>query len=261
MITYHRLPAAGGVGMTTVAYLAVSKGGRTEGNLIWWRPEAMPGLEEAHRDHPRRRCGDQRADRACRPGRQRPLDEGDGVRAGAILQPTVDALRQEGHSRRHQRHHRRARQRRPSRDRGRLRRGRNPLGAQLFREFVPQPADQPACRRVRRIAREPGQGGARHGDGGASRGGEGRHPDRRHGQADHGRRCAGRHLARGVAADREVAGGRPSAAIEAIIAEVFRRGLGLAPSSVSMLVLVLLMLSSRRRGPRGPSAIRARRRG
>src|SRR5690348_17067474 len=45
LITYHRLPAAGGVGMTTVAYLAVSKGGRTEGNVIWWRPEAIPGLK------------------------------------------------------------------------------------------------------------------------------------------------------------------------------------------------------------------------
>jgi 2,4-dienoyl-CoA reductase-like NADH-dependent reductase (Old Yellow Enzyme family) len=46
LITYHRLPAAGGVGMTTVAYLAVSKGGRTEGNVIWWRPEAIPGLQK-----------------------------------------------------------------------------------------------------------------------------------------------------------------------------------------------------------------------
>jgi 2,4-dienoyl-CoA reductase-like NADH-dependent reductase (Old Yellow Enzyme family) len=46
LITYHRLPAAGGVGMTTVAYLAVSKGGRTEGNVIWWRPEAIPGLKK-----------------------------------------------------------------------------------------------------------------------------------------------------------------------------------------------------------------------
>ena len=44
LITYHRLPAAGGVGMTTVAYLAVSPGGRTEGNQIYWRPEAIPGL-------------------------------------------------------------------------------------------------------------------------------------------------------------------------------------------------------------------------
>jgi 2,4-dienoyl-CoA reductase-like NADH-dependent reductase (Old Yellow Enzyme family) len=45
LITYHRLPAAGGVGMTTVAYLAVSPGGRTEGRQIWWRPEALPGLK------------------------------------------------------------------------------------------------------------------------------------------------------------------------------------------------------------------------
>jgi len=44
LITYHRLPAAGGVGMTTVAYLAVAPGGRTEGNQIYWRPEALPGL-------------------------------------------------------------------------------------------------------------------------------------------------------------------------------------------------------------------------
>jgi 2,4-dienoyl-CoA reductase-like NADH-dependent reductase (Old Yellow Enzyme family) len=44
LITYHRLPAAGGVSMTTVAYLAVSPGGRTEGKQIYWRPEAIPGL-------------------------------------------------------------------------------------------------------------------------------------------------------------------------------------------------------------------------
>jgi 2,4-dienoyl-CoA reductase-like NADH-dependent reductase (Old Yellow Enzyme family) len=44
LIEYHRLPAAGGVGMTTVAYCAVSKGGRTEGNGIWMRPEAVPGF-------------------------------------------------------------------------------------------------------------------------------------------------------------------------------------------------------------------------
>jgi len=44
LIEYHRLPAAGGVGMTTVAYCAVSPGGRTGGNQIWMRPEALPGL-------------------------------------------------------------------------------------------------------------------------------------------------------------------------------------------------------------------------
>jgi 2,4-dienoyl-CoA reductase-like NADH-dependent reductase (Old Yellow Enzyme family) len=44
LIEYHRLPAAGGVGMTTVAYCAVSQGGRTEGNGIWMRPEAVAGF-------------------------------------------------------------------------------------------------------------------------------------------------------------------------------------------------------------------------
>lgn len=46
LIEYHRLPAAGGVGMTTVAYCAVSAGGRTEGNGLWMRPEAVPGLRK-----------------------------------------------------------------------------------------------------------------------------------------------------------------------------------------------------------------------
>ncbi|EKF24752.1 dihydrouridine synthase family protein [Mycolicibacterium hassiacum DSM 44199] len=44
LINYHRLPAAGGVGMTTVAYCAVMPGGRTDGWQIWMRPEAVPGL-------------------------------------------------------------------------------------------------------------------------------------------------------------------------------------------------------------------------
>lgn len=44
LIEYHRLPAAGGVAMTTVTYCAVSPGGRTGGNQIWMRPHAVPGL-------------------------------------------------------------------------------------------------------------------------------------------------------------------------------------------------------------------------
>src|ERR1700754_5088325 len=46
LIEYHRLPAAGGVGMTNVAYCAVSPGGRTDFDQIWWRPEAIPGLRK-----------------------------------------------------------------------------------------------------------------------------------------------------------------------------------------------------------------------
>jgi 2,4-dienoyl-CoA reductase-like NADH-dependent reductase (Old Yellow Enzyme family) len=44
LIEYHRRPAAGGVGMTTVAYCAVAPEGRTERRQIWMRPEAVPGL-------------------------------------------------------------------------------------------------------------------------------------------------------------------------------------------------------------------------
>jgi len=44
LIDYHLAVAEGGVGMTTVAYLAVAPEGRTHGDQIWWRPEALPGL-------------------------------------------------------------------------------------------------------------------------------------------------------------------------------------------------------------------------
>jgi 2,4-dienoyl-CoA reductase-like NADH-dependent reductase (Old Yellow Enzyme family) len=44
LIRFHQLPAAGGVGMTTVAYCAVTPGGRTDGWQLWMRPEALPGL-------------------------------------------------------------------------------------------------------------------------------------------------------------------------------------------------------------------------
>ncbi len=44
LIAFHRAHAAGGVGMTTVAYCAVGPGGRTDGRQMWMRPEAVPGL-------------------------------------------------------------------------------------------------------------------------------------------------------------------------------------------------------------------------
>ena len=44
LIAFHRAMAAGGVGMTTVAYCAVSPGGRTDASALWMRPEAQPGL-------------------------------------------------------------------------------------------------------------------------------------------------------------------------------------------------------------------------
>jgi 2,4-dienoyl-CoA reductase-like NADH-dependent reductase (Old Yellow Enzyme family) len=44
LIDFHRGMAAGGVGMTTVAYLAVAPEGRTDGKQIWMREQAVVGL-------------------------------------------------------------------------------------------------------------------------------------------------------------------------------------------------------------------------
>jgi 2,4-dienoyl-CoA reductase-like NADH-dependent reductase (Old Yellow Enzyme family) len=44
LVEFHRQVAAGGVGMTTVAYLAVTPEGRTDRHQIHWHTEAIPGL-------------------------------------------------------------------------------------------------------------------------------------------------------------------------------------------------------------------------
>ncbi|MEU8247297.1 NADH:flavin oxidoreductase [Nonomuraea sp. NPDC048916] len=44
LIEFHVRHAAGGVGMTTVAYCAVAPEGRTDRRQILWTPEALPGL-------------------------------------------------------------------------------------------------------------------------------------------------------------------------------------------------------------------------
>ncbi|MDR7303906.1 NADH:flavin oxidoreductase [Haloactinomyces albus] len=46
LIDFHVRHAAGGVGMTTVAYCAVAPEGRTDRHQILWRPEALPGLRK-----------------------------------------------------------------------------------------------------------------------------------------------------------------------------------------------------------------------
>jgi len=46
LIEFHRRPARGGVGMTTVAYCAVAPEGRTDRHQIWMREEALPGLRK-----------------------------------------------------------------------------------------------------------------------------------------------------------------------------------------------------------------------
>ena len=44
LVEFHRRVAAGGVAMSTVAYLAVSPEGRTDKRCIWLRPDAVDGL-------------------------------------------------------------------------------------------------------------------------------------------------------------------------------------------------------------------------
>ena len=46
LIDFHVRHAAGGVGMTTVAYCAVAPDGRTDRKQILWTDEALPGLRE-----------------------------------------------------------------------------------------------------------------------------------------------------------------------------------------------------------------------
>ncbi|MFT4200580.1 NADH:flavin oxidoreductase [Gordonia sp. (in: high G+C Gram-positive bacteria)] len=45
LIDFHREVAAGGVGISTVAYCAITPGGRTDRHQIWLRPEAVDGLQ------------------------------------------------------------------------------------------------------------------------------------------------------------------------------------------------------------------------
>jgi len=54
LVDFHLRPARGGVGMTTVAYCAVSPEGRTDRHQIWMRPEAVPGLRRLTDDTLRR---------------------------------------------------------------------------------------------------------------------------------------------------------------------------------------------------------------
>lgn len=46
LVEFHRAYAAGGVGMTTVAYCAVAPEGRTDRHQIRWKDEALPGLRK-----------------------------------------------------------------------------------------------------------------------------------------------------------------------------------------------------------------------
>jgi 2,4-dienoyl-CoA reductase-like NADH-dependent reductase (Old Yellow Enzyme family) len=46
LVEFHRRVASGGVGMTTVAYLAVAPEGRTDRHQVHWRDDVLPGLRK-----------------------------------------------------------------------------------------------------------------------------------------------------------------------------------------------------------------------
>ena len=49
LLDYHHSVAAGGIGMTTVAYAAVTRSGLSFDRQLWMRPEIVPGLRELHK--------------------------------------------------------------------------------------------------------------------------------------------------------------------------------------------------------------------
>ena len=53
LLDYHRSVAAGGVGMTTVAYAAVTQSGLSFDRQLWLRPSIIPRLHELTKAVPR----------------------------------------------------------------------------------------------------------------------------------------------------------------------------------------------------------------
>jgi 2,4-dienoyl-CoA reductase-like NADH-dependent reductase (Old Yellow Enzyme family) len=108
LIEFHLRPARGGVGMTTVAYCAVSPEGRTDRHQVWMRPEVVLGL--------RRLAEAVHAEGAAISAQI--------AHAGPVANPVSNQLAALGPSR--------------------LRRGGAPLRAQLPGQLVPEPEAQPA---------------------------------------------------------------------------------------------------------------------
>ena len=190
LVDFHRAYAAGGVGMTTVAYCAVAPEGRTAPDQILWTDEAMPGLraltDAVH---------DEGAAISAQIGHAGPVADPRGNGLPALSPSTRFPNISGGISRSAkpadlERITARPRGRGDPGDRGGLRRRRGAPRPQLPRQRVPEPEDQPPHRRVRRLAAQPREVRPRDPAGGARRG---RRPDRDPDQAEPHRRRARRH--------------------------------------------------------------------
>ena len=91
LVAFHRRMAAGGVAMTTVAYLAVSPEGRTDRHCVLLARRQGGRPQGAHRHRARGRRGGLGPDRPRRPGGQRP------VQPGAVPGPDPPPQHRRGH--------------------------------------------------------------------------------------------------------------------------------------------------------------------
>ena len=92
LIDFHRAYAAGGAGLTTVAYCAVSMEGRGAPNEIVLRRESLPGLTRLADGRARRGCGRKRPDRPCRAGGPALRDPAEGALRVVGVEPARHAL-------------------------------------------------------------------------------------------------------------------------------------------------------------------------
>ena len=91
LIDYHLAVARGGIGLTTVAYLAVAPEGRTHREQIVVGEDDPRRAGPADRRDPRDRRQDRRTGGPRRPGRQRPLQRRPRAEREPDAEPAVDA--------------------------------------------------------------------------------------------------------------------------------------------------------------------------
>ena len=199
LIDFHVAVARGGAALTTVAYCAVSMGGRVNRHTLVFhgRPRRRP--DPAHRRGPRRRRRGVGPARPRRAGGAGPVEEAPEHGAVEPVQRPGDGPGEGGLAGTARRGGRRLRACDEGRCGRRLRCGRDPPRSQLPAELVHEPEPEPATRRARRKHREPGSipaPGRRGGPQGRRR------SCRRAGQVQHGRRRRRRSLARREPADR-----------------------------------------------------------
>ena len=156
LIEFHRRFAAGGVGMTTVAYCAVTRAGTTDGHqIVLDDPEVGTGLraltDAVHAEG---------AAIAAQIGHAGPVANPMGTKSPSVAPSRVfsplgmrrtQALTADDIAT----HHAPVRRRRRGAARRRLRRDRGPHRSRLPAQRVPLAAAQPAHRRVGRQPREP----------------------------------------------------------------------------------------------------------